>query len=86
MASKSMKPSAPARPKPLTEEEKKEQVLRQFMQKRESLAGAVLVSLARNPSFDDATPESWAKWAVEAADALLQKLYVGDGQAAENEK
>ena len=81
-----MKPSAPARPRPLTEEETKEQVLRQFMQKRESLAGAVLVSLARNPSFDDATPESWAKWAVEAADALLQKLYVGDGQAAENEK
>ena len=86
MPNKSMKPSAAARPKALTREEREQAVLRQFMQKRESLAGAVLVGIAQNPSFDDATPESWVNWAVEAADALLKKLYTPSGQGAENEK
>lgn len=86
MASKSMKPSAVAKPKALTQEEKEQAVLRQFMQKRESLAGAILVGISQNPSFDDAGPATWANWAVEAADALLKKLYTPSEQGAETEK
>lgn len=86
MASKSMRPSAVAKPKALTQEEKEQAVLRQFMQKRESLAGAVLVGISQNPSFDDAAPATWANWAVEAADALLKKLYTPSEQGAETEK
>lgn len=48
---KNMKPGAAAQ-RHLTDEEKKSQIMRAFMQKKASLAEGVLFNLMQNPSLD----------------------------------
>lgn len=74
MASKSMKPSTPARPRELTPEEKAAQVARFLSQKRESFALSAFAGICRTTGMR-LTPEAVAKWSVHAADALMEKLY-----------
>ena len=74
MASKSMKPSVPARPQELTPEQKAEQVARFLSQKREQYATSIMFGLVHNPNHG-LTPEQAAEWSVKAADALMEKLY-----------
>lgn len=85
MASKSMKPSAPARPAAHTQEEKEQAALRQFIQKREQFAFTAMVNIARCDGMKR-NPEEVAAWSVDAADALLKKLYSKSEEGAENEK
>ena len=72
---KSMKPSAAAQ-RPLTEEEKKSQIMRAFMQKKASLAEGVLFNLMQNPSLDaicrGASP---AVVANDIADEFMKVVY-----------
>lgn len=70
MASKSMKPQAA---KPVSEEEKRLQIVRFLSQKREQFATNILYNLTRElPS----TPaDALVDKAVEMADKLMQKLY-----------
>lgn len=75
MASKSMKPSTPARPKELTPEEKEQMQLRAIAQKREAFAQMFFAGLAQNPNAAQHTPETVAQYAVLAADALIKELY-----------
>lgn len=60
--------------------------LRKFLNKREDIAVQVLASLAQNPNIIDVgftlAPEDVANYAVEMADALLQKIYVHEDKAA----
>ena len=70
MTSKSMKPSVPARPKELTPEEKEQMQLRAIAQKRESFAQMAFAQLV--PTTE---PRLAAKYAVMAADALIEELY-----------
>ena len=51
---KSMKPSAAAQ-RPLTEEEKKSQIMRAFMQKRASLAEGILFNLCQAKDINNNT-------------------------------
>lgn len=83
MASKSMKPSTPARPKELTPEEKAAQVARFLSQKREAFAHSAFAGICRTTGRR-LTPEAVAEWSVKAADALLEKLYpiAKDGEEA----
>ena len=74
MASKSMKPSVPARPKELTEEEKEQMQLRAIAQKRESFAQMAFASIARCDGMQR-NPADVAKWSVSAADSLIEELY-----------
>ena len=69
---KSMKPSAAAQ-RPLTEEEKKSQIMRAFMQKRASLAEGILFNLCHRVRF--ITDNDLVDRAVEMADRLMEKLY-----------
>lgn len=62
------------KPAPLTEEEKKNQILRFLSQKRESYATGVLFN-AVNSGLVDKSPEDLAKWAVEVADAMMKELF-----------
>lgn len=71
-----MKPSAPARPKELTPEEKAAQVARFLSQKREAFALSFFAGLAQQRGIlQTNSPRECAEAAVEAADALLEKLY-----------
>lgn len=83
MASKSMKPSATARPKELTPQEKADQIARFLSQKRESFALSAFAGICRHadPTTD---PKAVATWSVQAADALMEKLYpiVKEGEEA----
>lgn len=74
MASKSMKPSVPARPKELTPEEKEQMQLRAIAQKREAFAQMAFASIARCDGMQR-NPADVAKWAVSSADALIEELY-----------
>ena len=74
MASKSMKPSTPARPKELTPEEKAAQVARFLSQKREAFAHSAFAGICRAGGMKR-NPKAVAKWSVQAADALLEQLY-----------
>lgn len=74
MSSKSMKPSVPARPKELTPEEKEQMQLRAIAQKREAFAQMAFASIARCDGMQR-NPADAAKWAVSAADALIEELY-----------
>ena len=60
--------------------------LREFLNKREEIAVQVLASLAQNPNIMDVgftlDPEDVANYAVEMADALLQKLYIHEDKEA----
>lgn len=69
-----MKPSRPARPEPLTQEQIDEQTLRTFMQKRESVAHTVLAGISRHRIV---FPRLAAKRAVKTADEFLKILYTG---------
>lgn len=75
MASKSMKPSTPARPRELTPEEKAEQIARFLSQKRESFALSFFAGLSRQEGIMDVPPEAVADYSVKAADALCDALY-----------
>lgn len=62
----------------LSEEEKKAQAIRAFMQKRASVAEAVLFNLCGNPSIVStafAEPDKIADAAVKIADSFMETLY-----------
>jgi len=63
-------------PKPLTEEEKKEQVARFFAQKRESFAQGILFNLCQNPSAPLSDEKALVDFSLKAADCLVEKLYL----------
>ena len=75
-----MKPKAttPA-PRQVTEEERKEQMTRAFLQKRASLAEGILFNLcqAMNITYETTDQEcvSMVDVAIEMADRLMEKLY-----------
>ena len=73
---KSMKPGAAAQ-RPLTEEEKKSQIMRAFMQKRASLVEGILFNLCHNMGVDATTAHAkpMVDLSVEMADHLMEKLY-----------
>ena len=79
---KSMKPSGP---KPLTPEEKKNQILRFLSQKREQYATSILFGLVHNPNHG-MTPEQAVEWSVKTADLLMEKLFPIAEQGPETEK
>ena len=70
-----MKPSAPARPRELTTEQKAEQVARFLSQKRESFALSFFAGLSRQEGIMKEDPKAVADYSVKAADALMEKLY-----------
>lgn len=84
MASKSMKPSTPARPRELTPEEKADQIARFLSQKRESFALSAFAGICRHADPWNDSPTKVAEWSVQAADALMEKLYpiVKEGKEA----
>ena len=72
-----MKPKAPIPPKPqMSEEEKKEQMTRAFLQKRASLAEGILFNLcqAKGITYKQEC-ELMVDRAIEMADHLMEKLY-----------
>ena len=69
---KSMKPGAAAQ-RPLTEEERKEQVTRAFLQKRASLAEGILSNLCQAGIISTGT--DLVDRAIVMADYLMEKLY-----------
>ena len=69
---KSMKPGAAAQ-RPLTEEERKEQMTRAFLQKRASLAEGILFSLCKRVRM--ITDDQLVDRAISMADRLMEKLY-----------
>lgn len=71
---KSMKPSAAAQ-RPLTEEEKKSQIMRAFMQKRASLAEGILFNLCQAMDYTNKEGKLMVDMAIEMADHLMEKLY-----------
>lgn len=78
----SRKPSAPIKGqvkefKPLTAEERQEQAARAYLQKRESIATGVLFNLMHNAEVlkINARPAEVADYAIQVADALMEKLY-----------
>ena len=58
--------------RPLTDEEKKERVIRFLSQKRETFALAILQGICSNPEIHAKNP---VEEAVEMADHLMEKLY-----------
>lgn len=60
--------------------------LRKFLNKREDIAVQILAGLSQNPNIMDVgftlDPKDVANYAVETADALLQKLYIHEDKAA----
>ena len=73
---KSMKPTAPRQ---LTEEERREQMTRAFLQKRASLAEGILFNLCQAKDINNNTTikecELMVDVAIEMADYLMEKLY-----------
>ena len=62
--------------KPMTAEERQEQAMRMYMQKRESIATGVLFNMVRNESvLQSYGSEDIAVRAIEIADAMIEKLY-----------
>ena len=73
-----MKPSAAAAPRPLTEEEKKSQIMRAFMQKRAALVEGILFNLCQAKDINNTTNyecKLMVDVAIEMADHLMEKLY-----------
>ena len=70
MTSKSMKPQAA---KPVSEEEKRLQIVRFLSQKREQFSINILCNLVRAEPAPK--PDTLVSKAVEMADLLMQKLY-----------
>ena len=74
---KSMKSSAAAQT-PLTEEQKKSQIMRAFMQKKASLAEGILFNLMQNPSLlqiCEKNNQSAVEIANSAADKFMEVVY-----------
>lgn len=71
---KKIAPQAPA-PAPLTEEQKKEQIVRFLTQQRGALTQGVLFNLMQNPSALNREPADLAEFAVAVADATIERLY-----------
>ena len=69
---KSMKPSASAQ-RPLTEEERKQQMTRAFLQKRASLAEGILFNLCQAGIISTGT--DLVDRAIVMSDYLMEKLY-----------
>ena len=63
-----------ARPRELTPEEKAEQIARFLSQKRESFALSAFAGICRADGMKR-HPIEVAAWAIDAADALMEKLY-----------
>ena len=59
-------------PKPLTEEEKKQQVLRFLAQKRESYIQLILANILRQQGMG---PKEAVDLAIEGADYMMSKMY-----------
>ena len=73
-----MKPKAPIPPKPkMSEEERKEQMTRAFLQKRASLAEGILFNLCQGLSIvpRDEEINLLVDRSVELANRLMEKLY-----------
>lgn len=73
-----MKPKAPIPPKPkMSEEERKEQMTRAFLQKRASLAEGILFNLCQGMNIipRDEEINLLVDRSVEMADRLMEKLY-----------
>lgn len=71
---KKLAPQAPA-PAPLTEEQKKEQIIRFLSQQRGAITQGVLFNLMQNPSALNREPADLAEFAVNVADATIERLY-----------
>lgn len=69
---KSMKPSAVAQ-RPLTEEERKEQMTRAFLQKKASLAEGVIFNMVQGNVVSDA--KGIVKIANDIADEFMRVIY-----------
>lgn len=84
MASKSMKPSQPAR-REMTDEERQQQAIRALLQERKMLVQGIAFNLSGNPGFvtEDTTPQQFAEFAINATDAIMERLY---GKAEQGEK
>ena len=86
---KSMKPSAAAQ-RPLTEEEKKSQIMRAYMQKRASLVDGILFNLCQAKDINNNTTNNecvlMVDVAIEMADHLMEKLYGAKPQEGEKPK
>lgn len=69
--------SKPAMSREPSAEEIRQQQIRALVQRRESFAQGIMYNALHNPYFDPATttPETLAKWSVQAAEALLDELY-----------
>ena len=65
---------APTAPKPLTDEEKAQQIARFFTQKREALFQGILFNTLQNPNCK-LDLETCVDCALKAADYALEKLY-----------
>ena len=76
---KSMKPTAPRQ---MTEEERKEQMTRAFLQKRASLAEGILFNLCQGKNITATTTNieciQMVDAAISMADKMLEKLYGGN--------
>ena len=69
-----MKPNAPIPPKPqMSEEERKEQMTRAFLQKRASLAEGILFNLCQGVRI--ITDDQLVDRSISMADRLMEKLY-----------
>ena len=69
---------APTAPKPLTDEEKAQQIARFFTQKREQFFQGILFNLVQNPTIKWETNMNLrfaVDAALDAADYALEKLY-----------
>ena len=71
-----MKTKAPIPPKPqMSEEERKEQMTRAFLQKRASLAEGILFNICQGLVPSDKDLESMVDMSIKMADHLMEKLY-----------
>ena len=69
-----MKPNAPIPPKPkMSDEERKEQMTRAFLQKRASLAEGILFNLCQGVRI--ITDDQLVDRSISMADRLMEKLY-----------
>ena len=71
-----MKPKAPIPPKPkMSEEERKEQMNRAFLQKRASLAEGILFNICQGWFPSEKDLDSVVDISIRMADQMLEKLY-----------
>lgn len=74
--------------KPLTEEEKKNMIIKELMDKRERFALNIMHGLCSNPELlkEEADAKKLADFAVITADALLERLYPLEEEKPKEEK